>query len=62
MPFLHGTCGGPGIACRNQACPYWQGPHPLAHEPGVQFSYIYLMREVRTLERHQRFKAFRRVE
>jgi hypothetical protein len=61
LPFRHGTCGGPAIACRNHACPYWQGPQPLAHEPGLQFSYICLLREVRTLERHQRFKPFRPV-
>jgi hypothetical protein len=49
LPFLHGTCDGAGVACRNHACPYWQGPQPLAHEPGVQCSYIYLLCEMRTL-------------
>jgi hypothetical protein len=62
LPFLHGTCDGAGVACRNHACPYWQGPQPLAHEPGVQCSYIYLLCEMRTLDRHQRFKSLRRVE
>jgi hypothetical protein len=64
LPLLHGTYGGPGIAiaCRNDASPDWQGPQPLAHEPGLQFSYIYLLREMRTLERHQRFKPLCRVQ
>jgi hypothetical protein len=62
LPFLHSTCDGSGIACRNHACPYWQGPRPLAHEPGVQFSYLYLMRQMRTLDRHQGFKPLRPIE
>ena len=57
LPFLHDTCSGHGLACRNPACPFWQGPEPLANEPGVQFSYLYLLREMRTFERHRRFKV-----
>jgi hypothetical protein len=59
LPFLHGRCSGPGVRCRNHACPYWEGPRPLAHEPGVQFSYIYMLREMRALEGRHRFRSSR---
>ena len=35
--------------------------HP-GPDSGLPFSYIYLLRETRTLERHQRFKPLRRVQ
>jgi hypothetical protein len=35
---------------------------PLAHDPGMQFSYIYLMRVLRALEPHQRVKPLRPME
>lgn len=44
--FLHDRCPGPGIPCSQQDCPYWQGAHPLAREPRVQFAYIFTLREM----------------